>query len=742
MAYSPFGFHAGAGGNRRGIGDYFKKLDAAGRPAIIKSADDYGVCRELAALRQRSSVPHVIVFRKSGGPFELPDYTVPATQAARDHWALVTANLPPEFHRDGDKEHVWLEIINEPDKNRADWLGWFMVEAGRLAVDQGYKLAGPGWSSGEPEPDHWRTPGWQEYLRLCARHPDHLGVALHEYSLEVSTVMAGGGFLIGRFRQLFQAADELGVARPTTIMTEFGWAATDVPPPDRALADLRKVANLYRPHPQIIGAAIWYLGAGYEGIADKTQRLIAPVTEYALSNEWRGERDPLPEPPPGGGATAAAPDAAEATGFHSSVDLDRVPAGASFQATWSFRNSGATAWNDDYRLTYTEQPHPETTANPRSPFGATTAYSLRKLGASKPVRPGETVSLTVPLEAPKTAATHATNWRLQSPGGQFFGPTRWLRAVVVPQAQPPVRTEGGAERTDVSLSFGIHDEAGADWMRQQGMRGWGLHTVALGPNETRLDLRRFADAGIKMLVRLNYGYHPQGNLPLPGMADYERFIEAAVRTMHNSVGAWGWIIGNETNNASEWPGGPDGKPISAGAYATLYNRIFGRRPGGARVGPQAIDPYNARSGDCRIYWQQILQQIDGADFLTLHPKTQDSNPHSVDSAQEFTHAPLLGQFYHLRAYQPLMDRVPARFRHLPVIATEVNPQRHNDGKTLGWQEDQGAAWVERTVAHFRNYNRRAEQPVTAVIFYRFDFDEWKLRDKPSILTAIREAARG
>ncbi|MCA9938393.1 MAG: M23 family metallopeptidase [Anaerolineales bacterium] len=286
MGYCMFGFHAGAGGNRQGIGDYFQQLDTAGRPAVLKSVDDYGVCRELAALRQQSGVPHVIVFRRSGGAFELPNYNLSPAQAAAEHWQRIVDALPPEFVANNDKEHVWLEVINEPDKNRADWIGQFMTAIAQLALANGYKVAGPGWSTGEPEPTDWQTPGWQAYLQLCAQHPDQVAVALHEYSLDAGNILAGNGSLIGRFQQLFDVCDQANIARPCVLITEWGWVYNHVPTPELAMAHLKEAAKIYQPHPQVLGAAIWYLGHGYSDIANKAQKLIAPLTGYALSDRW------------------------------------------------------------------------------------------------------------------------------------------------------------------------------------------------------------------------------------------------------------------------------------------------------------------------------------------------------------------------------------------------------------------------------------------------------------------------
>ena len=131
---------------------------------------------------------------------------------------------------------------------------------------------------------------------------------------------------------------------------------------------------------------------------------------------------------------ARAPHAAEAAGFATDVDVNRVPAGSTFRATWTFRNSGQSTWGGDYRLVYSETPHPETANNARSTLGAASSYTLAELGAP-PVRPGETVGLTLTFHAPTKAGLYATNWQLVAPDGVRFGPIRWLRAMVVAVAE-------------------------------------------------------------------------------------------------------------------------------------------------------------------------------------------------------------------------------------------------------------------------------------------------------------------
>ncbi len=123
-----------------------------------------------------------------------------------------------------------------------------------------------------------------EFLRLAAEHPDRLAVALHEYSYVEEDVGNAYPFLIGRFQFLFQICDAHGIPRPTVLVTEWGWEYQDVPPVQQALEDIRWASWLYAAYPEVRGAAIWYLGAGYGGIADQAQLLIEPVRDYSLSN--------------------------------------------------------------------------------------------------------------------------------------------------------------------------------------------------------------------------------------------------------------------------------------------------------------------------------------------------------------------------------------------------------------------------------------------------------------------------
>jgi hypothetical protein len=122
------------------------------------------------------------------------------------------------------------------------------------------------------------------FLRLASQHPDQIAVALHEYSYDVDDIANQYPSLVGRFQTLFQICDAQGIPRPTVLITEWGWEHTRVPSVGQAMKDIAWAAQLYAAYPEVRGAAIWYLGGEYGGIADEAQRLIIPLRYYVWGN--------------------------------------------------------------------------------------------------------------------------------------------------------------------------------------------------------------------------------------------------------------------------------------------------------------------------------------------------------------------------------------------------------------------------------------------------------------------------
>ncbi|MCA9970325.1 MAG: hypothetical protein KC425_08920 [Anaerolineales bacterium] len=318
LAFSKFGFHAGPGGNPSGLVTSLTQLDAAGVPFVVKSVDTLTGVYEAQMIMRQSSLPHVTIFRRSivppgelpppSGDPDVPDYDKLPEVAAAEHWAWHKQHFPPEL----DPALTWVETINEVDRNRSAWLALFALETAKLAMADGYKWAAFGWATGNPEPEHWESPEMLAFLRFAAAHPDRVAIALHEYSLELEPISNLYPYLVGRFQFLFMACDRHNIARPTVLFTEWGWQATHVPDVDEALEDLAWASWLYAAYPQVKGAAIWYLGPGFGGIADEAQKLIAPLTAYQKSHYFgitpgQGRVEPglfVPVPPTGAGEAA------------------------------------------------------------------------------------------------------------------------------------------------------------------------------------------------------------------------------------------------------------------------------------------------------------------------------------------------------------------------------------------------------------------------------------------------------
>jgi hypothetical protein len=291
LSFVKIGFHTGMYGNTDGLEDWMDELNAAGVPFFLKSVDNAEPLYKAQQLpRQESDVPHVLVYRRSSGygwdGWDVPDYNLPPELAALQHWEMHRNAFPPEL----DKELVWFETINEVDKYRSEWLGRFALATAQITLSEGYRWAAFGWSAGEPEPADWQTPSMLQFLELAAANPDRLAIALHEYSYVLDDIGHWYPYKVGRFQHLFQAVDQYSIDRPTVLITEWGWTYQYVPGVAPAMADIAWTSWLYAAYPQVLGAAIWYLGGNFDPVADLTQLLIAPMSEYSRSHYF--EIDP------------------------------------------------------------------------------------------------------------------------------------------------------------------------------------------------------------------------------------------------------------------------------------------------------------------------------------------------------------------------------------------------------------------------------------------------------------------
>lgn len=303
------GFGVGVGG----VGvdkTFYSELDAADVPflAIAHDCDPYDALQVARArVNSGKANTHTVIYRRtnridSAPNYDpnVPDYNDTPYNAAARHWAY-HKSLFPALVRD-NKDLVWVITTNEPNKDTdqaVEWLAEFSIYTAQMAMADGYKWAAFGWSGGTPEPRHWRQPRMVEFLRLAAANRGKVAVALHEYSWTIADIWNGRNgedySQVGRFTKLIEACDEQGIGHPDIFVTEWGWSEHDVPTPTVAMQHIIEVGELYARYPAIKGAAVWYLGPGYQDIYKKAAQLVEPLKQLCLSVEYEVEE---PAPPP------------------------------------------------------------------------------------------------------------------------------------------------------------------------------------------------------------------------------------------------------------------------------------------------------------------------------------------------------------------------------------------------------------------------------------------------------------
>lgn len=274
---------------------------------------------------------------------------------------------------------------------------------------------------------------------------------------------------------------------------------------------------------------------------------------------------------------------------------------------------------------------------------------------------------------------------------------------------------------------GVHDQAGAEWLYQEGIPGWCCIPVYLGTSAIEYpSLQRFADAGIRVILNLRYSYAVddggQGSLPAPDeMSD---FIDACVKTIKRNSLAWGFVLANEINNPREWP---LDFQLSPDYYLSFYNNVYDHTPIETRISPAGIDPYNPGWGDWRNTWRYVLERLHGAEFVAMHAYTHSPNLAEIWHDKQFSDAPLTGVYYDLRVLESQKAILPAHLEHLPIVVTETNPDASG---IYGWPNS--SEWIEGALAYFKS------QGVAGVTPFRFNHDDWRFGDKPQVLKAIKE----
>jgi hypothetical protein len=284
LAHVKVGFHTTLTDYMPDLEAWMERLDAAGVPFFLKSVDNAEPLYKAQLLRQRSGVPHVLVYRRSAPDFDLPNYSLSPVAAAQLHWQRHRAAFPPEL----DPGLVWIETVNEVDAARSPWLAEFALETARLVMADGFRWAAFGWAAGQPEPAHWELAAMRRFLELAGNNSDRLAIALHEYSYDAANIADLYPHKVGRFLDLFALCDRYNIPRPTVLITEWGWEYRHVPPVTQAMADIAWAGRLYSAFPEVLGAAIWHLGREplFDPVDEETRALLGPLGDYTLRHYY------------------------------------------------------------------------------------------------------------------------------------------------------------------------------------------------------------------------------------------------------------------------------------------------------------------------------------------------------------------------------------------------------------------------------------------------------------------------
>jgi Peptidase family M23 len=293
---------------------------------------------------------------------------------------------------------------------------------------------------------------------------------------------------------------------------------------------------------------------------------------------------------------------------------------------------------------------------------------------------------------------------------------------------------------------GLHGDEAANWMRNNGVRGWATEVIYSGGDLATpkpCDYTAHEQAGIRVIVRWNYSFaKSDGGLgTFPTRDLYNDFARWCAQSIKLSRGVWGHIIGNEPNRPGERPDyqneANQGTPITPDDIATIYNMVYRALPKETRVSPPAIDPTNAQTAKPLDYWRGIVKKIAGAEFFALHSYSFGSNQ-PVDSADIFQHMP--EQFHSFRMWEKQAEIISkAGYVRVPLIITETNHLYLTDGQTTGWESNAGG-WISNVYDYVRRWNAEpGSQYVHGICMYRFRGDAWAIENIPELLRALRDS---
>jgi predicted flap endonuclease-1-like 5' DNA nuclease len=370
--------------------------------------------------------------------------------------------------------------------------------------------------------------------------------------------------------------------------------------------------------------------------------------------------------------------------------------------------------------------------------------------------------------------------RVRTPSRREGYVAAWYLRYPAQADERPRVAQAGVRTGESPHIFGIHalaasdDQIVRDRMRglyhESGKAGWVLFTEICGRHarsismnpEIRRRLWNWADAGYGVIIRLNHGYEPGGTIPESRLYDdfaaaAARWVELYLRDSNRSASTYTWAvqIGNEQNNPREHPGGFEHptEHITAHRYADAFNRTYARIKAvlpNAIVCPGGIDPFNympmQKLGNVRWrpldYFTEMMSGIDALDGVVLHTYTHGPDPAYITHLKRFGDGsgPLGDHYYDFQSYRTFMERIPAKWRDVPVYITEMNHIHRPAGEhDQGWV-DKNVGWLRAAYEEIDRWNRQPyAQQIRCALIYRWMGDAWAIVNKPEVLTEFKQA---
>ena len=308
--------------------------------------------------------------------------------------------------------------------------------------------------------------------------------------------------------------------------------------------------------------------------------------------------------------------------------------------------------------------------------------------------------------------------------------------------------------------YGIHDAdpAPTEFLNHVkagtgGTGGWVTATVAVGANTNDFsgsDFTALANAGHTVICRINYGYFPDGSIPV--VAKYDAFATRCKNFVANTTGCNIWLIGNESNLNAEWAFDSTNNRFNyvspqdyAACFRKVYNALKSVRPND-KVMPQALAPWGGPYGGTSnlngsgypadgmplnwvTYLNQMLTAIAASgplDGIPLHIGSRGYTYADIYSTNQVNAGgqDLYWSFY---VYKDWINYgIPPSLYSLPLYVTECNGLNYWKGGGPPGEDltkHYEAGWMQQIFAEFNRYNQSATtngRPIfRCVNFYRW-----------------------